>query len=310
MNRYETKAFEEYNKFWENDRWYYSIELEPGRFTQGFDFPNVALTRHLLNKISLHGAECLDISAADGLISLIMSRKGAKKVVATDRNDFSSHFETLKEHMDFDYSYYANQKLFDIAKNISKETDDGLFDLVVTSGLLYHVYSPLNHLAEYRSLLRTNGLMVVETAIWHDQNDIQIFNTRKSIYDDLTTYWLISPSLFLYMLRLLRLEPINFVTLPPANFFKRAFGRRANRMAVLCRAIDNVSVNDEYIHRAYYSKDFLDYTDWSVLSSISHHDFGLIDSNIDVSCHINNLALNDNVIVPKRDDIRLKLTDF
>jgi 2-polyprenyl-3-methyl-5-hydroxy-6-metoxy-1,4-benzoquinol methylase len=102
MNVYEQKAHNEYKEFWANDRWYYSIELKPGQFTKGFDFPNVALTRHLLNRLALKGADCLDISAADGLISLLRSRQGATKVGATDRNDFSSHFLKISENMDFD----------------------------------------------------------------------------------------------------------------------------------------------------------------------------------------------------------------
>src|SRR3954447_8947936 len=65
--------------------WYYTVELAPGVFTDGRDRPNVALTRSLLRKVEIRpGIRCLDVGAEEGLVSILLERRGAD-VVAYDR---------------------------------------------------------------------------------------------------------------------------------------------------------------------------------------------------------------------------------
>jgi hypothetical protein len=68
-----------------SQRWYYRLELAPGLFTDGEERPNVALTRELLAKVELGpDTRCLDIGIQEGLVSILMERRGAQ-VVAYDR---------------------------------------------------------------------------------------------------------------------------------------------------------------------------------------------------------------------------------
>ena len=57
--------------------WYYSVELRPGVFTKGEDFPSAALPRAALSRAEPKGWRCLDIGAMEGLITTVLCRRGA-----------------------------------------------------------------------------------------------------------------------------------------------------------------------------------------------------------------------------------------
>jgi hypothetical protein len=65
--------------------WYYSVELRPGVFTKGEDFPSAALPRAALSRAEPKGWRCLDIGAMEGLITTVLCRRGAGRVIAYDR---------------------------------------------------------------------------------------------------------------------------------------------------------------------------------------------------------------------------------
>ena len=46
-----------------NQWWYYSIEIEPGRFTPGQNFNSVSVVRDLLRGVDVAGRRCLDIGS-------------------------------------------------------------------------------------------------------------------------------------------------------------------------------------------------------------------------------------------------------
>ena len=65
--------------------WYYTVELAPGVVAQGTypaDFPY--MPRMLMRQADLRGADCLDLGSMEGVIPVLMQRKGAKRIVATD----------------------------------------------------------------------------------------------------------------------------------------------------------------------------------------------------------------------------------
>ena len=69
------------------------------------------------------------------------------------------------------------------------------FDVVVLSGVLYHCFGPLHTLAMARSLIRTGGLMIVETFAVVDEQYAMYFNARGFFIPDPSTYF--SPSIAL-----------------------------------------------------------------------------------------------------------------
>jgi len=68
-------------------QWYHSIELAPGVFTRGWGFENIILTRLLLWSCPAEAAVCLDIGAMEGLVSFLLERRGAARVISYDRNN-------------------------------------------------------------------------------------------------------------------------------------------------------------------------------------------------------------------------------
>ena len=68
--------------------WYYSVELLPGLITKG-QYPDSfpLLPRILLRNCDLRGATCLDLGSMEGLMPVVMCRKGANEVLATDAID-------------------------------------------------------------------------------------------------------------------------------------------------------------------------------------------------------------------------------
>jgi len=248
------------------DQWYYSIELTPGSYTEGFNFSNVALTRKLLSLCEVKGKDCLDISGADGLVSILMSRRGAKRVVATDRYDFSKRFTEINETLSHQIQYFPDTMLSDFTKLPESDQKPMRFDVVINSGLLYHVFDPMSVLACTRTLVKTGGILIVETAIVVENDFSMHFNAHGVFYNDPTSFWFISPSCFEYMLRYFKLKPLCCEYLDVTQLNN---GKKVTRMAVACRATDEVVSldGDQWIKDACLAADY-------------HDIVGLIDNNI------------------------------
>lgn len=166
---------------WDKAAWYYSIELVPGVYTKGFGFNNIVPTQRMLANIDLEGTTVLDIGAVEGAISLVMEKRGAS-VLAVDGTDNGDKINLVKLARGAKFSYFPYmpldrfaEHLFEIqtAKNSwptpileigPKENTPYGFDIVLSSGVLYHVMHPLHHLMTYRKLCKLGGLVVIECA--------------------------------------------------------------------------------------------------------------------------------------------------
>jgi SAM-dependent methyltransferase len=228
------------------DFWYYKIEVVKDVFTPGFGFSNVALTRKLLQRLDVTGAHCLDIGTMEGLVPALLSKRNAKRVVALDTVNFQEKVELVKALHNVRFEYHANVQVDDTVAFIKRkwlnerESLSGLygtlprqFDLVVLSGILYHVWSPFHLLGYARTLVRPGGIVIVETAaLLNESYTLQYnFNGSKYIYQWYDT-WFISVPLLDYLLRFCRLAPIDCIYLD--------HGDNPLRIAVACRAVDKV----------------------------------------------------------------------
>jgi ribosomal protein L11 methylase PrmA len=79
---------EEFQKIF-NQNWYYSIELNPGLYTKGAEHPNVICTRELLARFSPSGLDICDIGTMEGIIPVLLKRRGARRVIALDALDLT-----------------------------------------------------------------------------------------------------------------------------------------------------------------------------------------------------------------------------
>ncbi len=216
--------------------WYYAIELAPGVTTPGQRFPNVALTRDLLSRVDLEGARCLDIGTMEGLVPVLLKRQGAADVVAVDGLDFSDKVACVKAAYGADFAYLPNIMSGSLLRALDEryageitrhryaggiEPQRG-FDVVVCSGVLYHVFSPFHVLASARSALRPGGLMIVETAALPLDAYMMQYNFAGTGYVlGPSDTWFPTVPLIDHFLRFLKLIPLDACWLPAGDHLVR-----------------------------------------------------------------------------------------
>ncbi len=141
--------------------WFHRIDLGNGIVTPGFDD-----TPRKMNAVrmpeNLSGKTVIDIGAYDGFFSFEAERRGAARVLATDR--FCWQGTGMTDGEGFKIAHRALQSRVEVKRiaveDISPATV-GLFDVVLFLGVLYHSPDPLRSLRAARSVCRE--MMIIET---------------------------------------------------------------------------------------------------------------------------------------------------
>ncbi|MBC2715342.1 MAG: DUF1698 domain-containing protein [Desulfobacteraceae bacterium] len=265
MTMSETKSKIENHPMMKKD-WYYSIEIQPGIFTPGREHRNVILTRELLKGIQVKGRNCLDIGAMEGMISILLWRRGAAKVTSYDRIDFSEWISFIQERLGVPFNYIKGISLNKI-KEFTSPFGLYPYDVVIFSGVLYHMFDPLSGLSAVRGLTRNGGIMLMETSAVLTEKDecLMYFNNAGRFFPG-TNYWQISFSCLDYLLRLLHFELLD------VSYYKsfNVDGIQQGRIAIVCRAVDGpvVSTGDEWMPKTIsesFLPDFEEFIDWEEL---------------------------------------------
>jgi len=224
--------------------WYYAIELEPGVMTEGHRYPNVGLTRDFLARIDLTGLRCLDVGTMEGLVPVLLKRRGAGQVIALDGFDFSEKIAAVKAAYDVDFSYLPNVMVSGLcealkARHVGERAQNAFvgglppradFDVAVCSGVLYHVYSPIHLLGALRSVIRPGGLLVLETAAIPLDAFVMQYNFAGSGYVfGPTDTWLPTVPLIDHLLRFMKFLPLDMAWFP--------VGQGHIRFACVARAV-------------------------------------------------------------------------
>lgn len=226
-----------------SDGWYYKIELEPGQFTDGTKRKNLALTRNLLRNVQLKGQDCIDIGTAEAVLPVLLKRGGAETALAYDRIDSSEKIATIQNAYQVDFEYIHSLLLPDLQTALMNRQGTKFFDLVVFSGVLYHLFNPLGLLALARSFCKIGGLFLLETCVCHDAKEKLVFNAaglHGPNYFYATTAWLD------YCLRMTGLEPLHVIYNGPLA------PEEVCRMAILCRSHPEpipLDPNDEFMRK-------------------------------------------------------------
>lgn len=234
-----------------NNWWYYNVELAPGLITKGTHMPRVPmLPRMLLRNANLQGMECLDIGSMEGLIPTLMARQGAKRVLATDALPHcEKKMNAIKALYGVNFDFRQIGLLYDLH---AKLRDEGGFDLINLSGVLYHVFSPMHVLAGVRPLLKKNGLMIVSTNVMRRDGYTLEYNHRGALQLENNTFWYHSVPMLESLIRYFKMVPIDVLYCPhsavnPANF---APGVDSGYMSVMCRAVDDADIQDNDVWAA------------------------------------------------------------
>jgi 2-polyprenyl-3-methyl-5-hydroxy-6-metoxy-1,4-benzoquinol methylase len=245
------------------ERWYYSVELTEGFVTGGQYAPDLPmLPRLLLRRCEVAGMSCLDVGTMEGLVPVLLKKRGASYVLAVD---FSHHsvgkLAAVKHYHGVDFDYRSVGLMYGLTRQLGQSG----FDLVNLSGILYHVFSPLGLLAAVRPLVKRGGLMVVSTNVTLDPGYAMDFNAAGRLQSEGNTFWYPSARLLDYMLRYMRLVPIDCAFLPHADIDAHgSIGKPSGYASVVCRAVDRADDDPWMRESARTSWEYLELGDWNV----------------------------------------------
>jgi SAM-dependent methyltransferase len=222
-----------------NDAWYYRVELLPGVFTDGnYPLSIPMLPRLLMRRCDLRGTSCLDVGTMEGLTPVLMARGGASRVLAVDGTDHCvEKLAAVQHYYDVSFEYRTVGLMYSLSEKLQGQG----FDLINCSGLLYHVFSPLMVLAGLRGALKPNGLMIVGTNVILDPGFHAEFNAGGAFQEEVNTFWYLSTGLLDYLLRYLRLAPIDCLYQPHEAMTGLPYmktDRPSGAVSVLCRAVE------------------------------------------------------------------------
>ncbi|WP_159713131.1 class I SAM-dependent methyltransferase [Geminicoccus flavidas] len=240
-------------------RWYYSIEHAPGEWTAGMNYSPTAMTRKALSAVDVAGRSCVDIGSMDGLIPVLLARRGAGRVVSYDRLDFGQKMAFLQEKLGVAFEYHAGLSLKQFRDQHMASTP---LDVVVFSGVLYHMFDPLGGLLTARSMVRDGGILIIETGATVSEENAAYFNGAARFYDG-DNFWLPSLVNLDYLLRFARLAPLEVF------YLKQTARTDKNvpicRVCVACRAVGKppAAPDDNWIHLPQHV-DFAELIDWKV----------------------------------------------
>ena len=209
-----------------SQHWYYSVELKPGLFTKGDDYANVICTRELLSRLCPSGLDACDFGTMEGVIPVLLKRRGARSVVALDALDSSEKVRLVQSCTGMNFEYRPSVSLSRVKETLSEKVRLSVhasgwgqsslqtgFDVVVLSGVLYHVFSPFHVIGLARTLLKPGGMLILETAASCHDGYVQnwVFQGDKWIYPSGTNTWFLTLKLLDHFLRFAKLKPIDCV---------------------------------------------------------------------------------------------------
>lgn len=150
----------------------------------------------IVDRVSLRGANVLDIGSGNGYYGWRMLDAGAAGVLGID--------PTLLFVMQFAaVNRYAQSDRHMVAPVLDTELprDGGQFDLTFSMGVLYHRTSPIDHLQTIHRTLRRGGTAVIETLVIDDSDETILVPQDR--YAQMRNVWMI-PSVSMLKLWLRR----------------------------------------------------------------------------------------------------------
>ncbi len=165
----------------------------------------------------------------EAIVPILLKRGGAGRTVAYDRNDLSSKIGLLQNIYGTPFEYHAGLQLTDLPTKLDG-AGGRFFDLVVFSGVLYHMINPLGLLALVRGFCKVGGLFLIETAVMQHTEAKLVFNLKGKEYGFSSNYFVPTSTWLDYVLRMLSLRPISVLYLGSNR------ESAISRVAVLCRS--------------------------------------------------------------------------
>ncbi|MBV9325628.1 MAG: DUF1698 domain-containing protein [Chloroflexi bacterium] len=129
-------------------QWYHIIEVSPGLRTPGRYDPSPLLDTMGFPK-DLTGKTVLDIGSYDGFFAFEAEKRGAQRVLATDRHPADHAGFAIARELRGSKVEYQPTSVYDLSPEVH-----GTFDVVLFLGVLYHLRHPLLAMDKIHSVCR------------------------------------------------------------------------------------------------------------------------------------------------------------
>ena len=168
--------------------WMHSIDLGDGFVTSG-QWCLASQQEQAIANIDFRGKKVLDIGCWDGLYSFEAERRGASEVYATDlvsQRPFADNPTFLIAHAarKSNVRYFPKVSVYDIETLGVRD-----FNIVLFSGVYYHLKDPLRALAMLRRVMKDGALIYVEGAVLNEPGCHAAFYYRDCYRGDYSNWW-------------------------------------------------------------------------------------------------------------------------
>jgi tRNA (mo5U34)-methyltransferase len=164
--------------------WMHTIDLGQGVVTPG-RWPTNEYVMRAYDSIDFEGKKVLDIGACNGLWSFEAERRGAAEVYSVDYLTHVDYwctpaYKLAHEALQSKARYFPDLDVYDVEKLGVKD-----FDIVVFSGVYYHLKHPLLALTKLRRVMKNGGRIIIEGPIFpDDEHCYSTFHYRDVLLND------------------------------------------------------------------------------------------------------------------------------
>ena len=130
--------------------------------------PSQEKVHRAIRSLDLEGKRVLDIGCRDGLYAFECEKLGAGEVIAIDNDVSPAAVEFLIPFLN------SSVKMHELNLLDLRPQTFGTFDVVIFAGVLYHLRYPFYGLKIIRDVLKDGGALVLETAIFADENRLAL----------------------------------------------------------------------------------------------------------------------------------------
>lgn len=172
-------------------RWFHQIDFGNGIVSPGLtSIVRLRKQADVYFSGDIQGKSVLDIGCWDGYFSIEAARRGAGRVLATDHFAWSEQCWGKREAFELARAHLAPAiEVMDVDLADLSVERAGTFDVVLFSGVLYHLRHPLLALERLAPLAKE--LFILEThldARWEGR-PAMIFYPGRELGDDPTNWW-------------------------------------------------------------------------------------------------------------------------